>query len=135
MNSKGNSCVNLMHLKGHILKASSAVCATKRQLDDDCEVYQWAILVMSSCRLGHQEVVWLEEGCAFEGYILSQPCSGSLSASTLRTPAFLPQAHKQEPADPGVSEAGSQRRLLPRQTSHTSSHSDGKLMLQASFRK
>lgn len=118
--------MNSMHLKGHILKASSAVCATKRQPDDDCEVYQWAILVMSSRRLGQQEVVWLEEGCAFEG---------SLSASTLRIPAFLPQAHKQEPADPGVSEAGSQRRLLPRQTSHTSSHSDGKLMLQANFRK
>lgn len=55
---------------------------------------------------------WLEEGCAFEGYILSQPYSGSLSASTLRTAAFLPQAQKQEPADPGASEAGSQRRIL-----------------------
>lgn len=42
----------------------------------------------------------LEEGCAFEGCILSQSCSGSLSASTLRTAAFLPQAQKQEPADP-----------------------------------
>lgn len=55
---------------------------------------------------------WLEKGCAFEGYILSQSCSGSLSTSTLRTAAFLPQAQKQEPADPGASEAGSQRRLL-----------------------
>lgn len=36
---------------------------------------------------------WLEEGCAFEGSILSWPFPGSLSASTLRIPAFLPQTH------------------------------------------
>lgn len=75
--------MNLMHLKGHILKASSAVCATKRLLDDDCEVYQWAILVMSSCRLGHQEVVWLEEGCAV-------PLKGTFCHSPVLAASLLP---------------------------------------------
>lgn len=51
----------------------------------------------------------LEEGYAFERCILLQSCSSSLSASTLRIAAFLPQAQKQEPAEPGASEAGSQR--------------------------